>query len=77
MMSSLSFNAFNTNISLYLSESGINNTMITGIISAVLMAGGLLCGISFSTLSKVLKEFTMPFSFRLVWNVIYVDGVCT
>lgn len=65
MMSSLSFNAFNTNIALYLSEAGINNTMITGIISAVLMSGGFICGISFGKLAGMLKEFIMPFSFGL------------
>ncbi len=57
------FNAGPTNLSMYVTESGIGNSVVAGWAATVFLLGGTLMGIVFGKFSKRLGVFTIPLGF--------------
>ena len=58
----LFINAYSTNIGIYLADNITSDTGTTGIVTAVNSAFALICGMTFSKISGLLKEYTLPVS---------------
>ncbi|MCD8217886.1 MAG: MFS transporter [Clostridiales bacterium] len=57
------FNAGPTNLSMYVTEFGIGNSVVAGWVATVFLLGGTLMGIAFGIFSKRLGVFTIPLGF--------------
>ncbi|MCD8150835.1 MAG: MFS transporter, partial [Clostridiales bacterium] len=57
------FNAGPTNLSMYVTEFGIGNSVVAGWAATVFLLGGTLMGIAFGIFSKRLGVFTIPLGF--------------
>lgn len=58
----LFINAYNTNIGIYLVDKFSSGAGMTGVVTAVNSAFALICGVMFSRISGLLKQYTLPFS---------------
>lgn len=82
----LAFNIFGTNISLFIMESGISNTIYAGAANVAMMLGGFISGLLFYKLTGILKQYTFVyvflfcaggyFLFALFENLILVYLIC-
>ncbi|MBQ9881934.1 MAG: MFS transporter, partial [Synergistes sp.] len=58
-------NATATNLSVLMAENGITDTAVVGIVSSVVLVGGIVSGILFAIFNRFLKKFTIPLGFML------------
>ncbi len=57
-----------SNMSVYVQDQlKLGNSATTGILTAISMCGGTICGLFFGKLSKKLKDFVLPFAFFILF----------